>query len=60
MVLIVPPRQDISFESHTTGGAYRKLVAEFKGNGLDSLFHSLEIDGVTPAEKRCGADSSSD
>ncbi|OQA85655.1 MAG: HTH-type transcriptional activator Btr [Lentisphaerae bacterium ADurb.Bin242] len=47
MVLVVPPRQDISFESHSTGGAYRKLVAEFKGSGLDDLLKALGIDGVT-------------
>ena len=43
-ILIVPRHAEYAFESYSTGGAYRKLVLEFRGGRLDFLAESLNLD----------------
>ena len=43
-ILIVPRYAEYAFESYSTGGAYRKLVLEFRGGKLDLMAASLNLD----------------
>ena len=49
-ILIIPRHAEYAFESYSTGGAYRKLVLEFRGGKLDLIAESLNLDrfGVYP------------
>lgn len=43
-ILIIPRHAEYAFESYSTGGAYRKLVLEFRGGKLDLIAKSLNLD----------------
>ena len=42
-ILIVPRSGEYGFESFSSGGAYRKLVLEMRGGGLELLTESLRL-----------------
>ncbi len=45
--IIIPVRSTYRFESHTTGGSYKKHVLELKGTALDEIAGQLNLNTVS-------------